>query len=141
MKLSIFSLAGGLMLLSAGAAAAAPAMVTSDLNLRSGPGTGYGVIDTLPAGSPVDVLGCTGSWCRVSSAEGEGFASGNFLDMSGGAYAAAPGAVVVEPGYRYAPGYGYGPGYAYDYEWSLAPAIGIGIGGGRHSWHRHRWYR
>ena len=55
---------GGLLLL-AGVGAADAAVVTGDLNLRSGPGTGYRVIDTMPAGSYVDVIGCTGAWCRV----------------------------------------------------------------------------
>ncbi|MGH6725424.1 MAG: SH3 domain-containing protein [Pseudolabrys sp.] len=135
MKPSTISLAGALLLLSAGVAAAAPATVTNDLNLRSGPGTGYGVIDTLPAGSSVDVLGCNGSWCRVATAEGTGFASGNFLDMDGGAYAAAPGAVEVEPGYT--SDYDYEPGSA----WGWGPTVGIGFGG--YGWHRgwHHGYR
>ncbi len=38
-----------------------------DLNLRVGPDTGYGVIDVIPYGDPVHVLGCLNGveWCDV----------------------------------------------------------------------------
>jgi uncharacterized protein YraI len=39
-----------LVALSAGAAVAAPAVFESGVNLRSGPGTEYAVIETMPAG-------------------------------------------------------------------------------------------
>ena len=96
MNVKSLSLAGGLLLLSVGAAAAAPAVVSDNLNLRSGPGTGYRVLNVLPEGSTVDVLGCGGNWCRVSSAEGTGYASSSYLDMGAGAYAEAP-PVYVQP--------------------------------------------
>jgi uncharacterized protein YraI len=122
---------GGLLLI-AGASAANAAVVSGDLNLRSGPGTGYRVIDTMPAGSYVDVLGCTGSWCRVQFGGAVGYASASYLG-GGASYAAAP--VYVEP-----PIYG-GPYYA-------GPAFGFGIGfgprwgwGGHHRWHHYRHHR
>jgi uncharacterized protein YraI len=120
---------GGLLLI-AGASAANAAVVSGDLNLRSGPGTGYRVIDTMPAGSYVDVLGCTGSWCQVQFAGVTGYASASYL--GGGGYAAAP--VYAEP-----PIYS-GPYYA-------GPAFGLGVGigprwgwggGWHHRWHHHR---
>ena len=48
------------------AAYAAPGMVTSNVNVRSGPGTNYGVVDTVRRGSQVDVQQCQGSWCFIS---------------------------------------------------------------------------
>ena len=45
----------GLMLPSQ-AMAQYDAQVATDLNLRVGPGTEYGIIDVIPAGYPVDVL-------------------------------------------------------------------------------------
>ena len=38
-----------------------------DLNLRVGPDTTYGVIDVIPWGDPVEVLGCLDqfAWCDV----------------------------------------------------------------------------
>jgi len=85
--------------LSGGVAAAAPATVVTDLNVRSGPGTGYQVIDTLPAGSSVDAVNCNGSWCQVG---GGGFVSASYLDFGGARYSAPvyvapPPAVVVAP--------------------------------------------
>ncbi len=114
-------LGGSLVALSAGAAAAAPAVVDSGLNLRSGPGTGYAVIETLPAGARVDVTGCTGGWCRVVYDGARGYASREYLDVQSAA-------VVPEYEY-YGPAYGYygyyEPSYAYDYDY---PSVGFAFG-------------
>lgn len=83
------------LLAGAGAAAAYPATVTTNLNVRSGPGTNYAVIDNLPAGSVVDIAGCTGNWCEVA---GTGWASASYLATGRGpAYSAAPPAYVTQP--------------------------------------------
>ena len=86
--------AASAVVLSAGAANAAPATAESSLNVRSGPGTQYPVVDTIPAGGAVDVGNCTGSWCRVSFSGGYGFANRSYLAMGGGGAA-----VAVAPGY------------------------------------------
>jgi uncharacterized protein YraI len=54
-------------MLVASSAFARPALVTTDLNLRRGPGTGYRVITAMPNGAIVDVHGCVRGyrWCRV----------------------------------------------------------------------------
>ena len=52
MKLKTAALAIVAFIASAGMASAAT--VTNDLNLRSGPGTGYRVVGTMPAGAYVD---------------------------------------------------------------------------------------
>ncbi len=84
-------LTAALLLGSAGLASAAPATVAGDLNLRAGPGTGYGVVAVMPAGATVNTLGCSGNWCRVSYGGAVGYASASYLDAGGyGAYAAAP---------------------------------------------------
>jgi uncharacterized protein YraI len=124
---------GGLLMI-AGATAANAAVVSGDLNLRSGPGTGYRVIDTMPAGSYVDVLGCTGSWCRVQFGGAVGYASASYLGGGGDSYAAAP--VYAEPPiysepYYAGPAFGFGVGFGSRY--------GYGWGGGwHHRWHGHR---
>ncbi len=69
-----------LLLASAGAAAAFPATATTDLNVRSGPGTGYSVVDSLEAGDTVEIVATRGSWYRT--AEG-GWASASYLDAGG----------------------------------------------------------
>lgn len=132
-------LAAGLMLGATSLAAAAPAMVSADLNLRAGPGTGHGVLTVLPAGATVDTLGCTGNWCRISYRGMTGYASASYLQ--GGVYAAAPrraspaapfvagaavgalaGAAIAGPRYygprhhwRYHRGYSRGPGWGRPY--------------------------
>lgn len=112
-------LAAGLLFGATGLAAAAPAMVAGDLNLRAGPGTGYGVLTTMPAGATVRLIGCSGSWCRVSYRGFAGYASASYL---------AP-----ARGYR---SYGYS-----------RPAMGAGPRWRHHGWHGgpryygHRPYR
>ncbi|GLQ08618.1 hypothetical protein GCM10007913_05500 [Devosia yakushimensis] len=80
-------IAGGLaafaMLATATVAMAAPAYVTSNVNVRSGPGTGYGVVDTLRRGEQVDVQQCRGSWCYVEKRGPDGWVSANYLSAGG----------------------------------------------------------
>ena len=70
------------LLLSGGAALAFPATATTDLNVRSGPGTGYAVVDQLQGGDTVEVTSSSGSWYRLASG---GWASANYLDAEGSA--------------------------------------------------------
>jgi len=81
----------GALLVSSGLAAAAPAVVTSSVNVRTGPGTGYDVIGALPSGAAVDVLRCGPDWCQVAFNGELGFASRSYLDL---------GVAAVGPGYR-----------------------------------------
>jgi len=53
------------LLIGVGAAMAYPASTTADLNLRTGPGTQYRVIGSMPRGARVDVAGCSRGWCEV----------------------------------------------------------------------------
>ena len=89
--------AGAALLLSVGAAAAAPASLAPDLNVRSGPGTEYGVVGVIRAGETVDVGGCQGSWCQVAFDGGTGYASRSYLQMAG---APSAGVVVQAPDLR-----------------------------------------
>jgi uncharacterized protein YraI len=112
MQLKSIMLAAGVLALSAGAAAAAT--VTNDLNLRSGPGTGYGVITSMPAGAYVDVLDCSGSWCRVDWQGTVGYASASYLaGGGGGGYAVVPPPPVYygAPATVFSFGFGSGPRY------------------------------
>ncbi len=121
MQIRHLALAGGLLLLSAGAASAAPALVTGDLNLRTGPGTHYSVLSVLPGGVTVNARGCADGWCRIAWRGGYGFASSRYLDFGGGpAYAVAP------PPVYYAP----------------PPVVRFGFGWGGPRWHHRRhWDR
>jgi hypothetical protein len=68
-------LAAGLLAVSAMAVAAAPATVTTDLNLRRGPGTSHAVIGILRAGATVEIGDCNGAWCSVAFGGLRGYAS------------------------------------------------------------------
>lgn len=89
------AIAGAVMLATAGAAFAAPGVATGNVNVRSGPGTGYAVVDVLRRGERVDVEYCRGNWCFVEKRGPDGWVSANYLRTgrghSGGGYSAGPG--------------------------------------------------
>lgn len=71
-------LTGALFALACGvtAANAASAYASSTVNVRSGPGTGYSVIDVLRPGQRVEVDYCKGAWCVIGS---DGWVNANYL--------------------------------------------------------------
>jgi len=113
-------LSGSLLAASSAVAAAAPATVGTDLYLRSGPGTGYGVIETMPAGAEVDATDCAGGWCRVAFDGAEGYAGRAYLDVE-----TAVGPMSGPYAYGY-PSYAYDAPYAYPGE-GIAPDIVGGV--------------
>lgn len=90
-SLKMAVLAGGLLVPGI-AAAAAPAIVTTDLNFRTGPSTGYPAFDVIPEGGDVTVHGCLSgyNWCDVSWAGNRGWVSGNYLAYLGERYYRRP---------------------------------------------------
>lgn len=65
---------------STAAALAAPANATTTLNIRSGPGTGYGVVDTLYKGEAVEVTECVSNgWCYIEHSGPDGWVSSKYL--------------------------------------------------------------
>ncbi len=77
---------GRLILASAAFAAAlifaAPtqaAVATGSVNVRTGPGTGYGVVDVLRPGEVVDVTRQSGGWCYVVKSGPDGWVSCRYL--------------------------------------------------------------
>src|SRR5215212_2324902 len=71
-KIAIAGAAAAASLLMSSAALAATAFSTTSLNVRSGPGTGYAVVDRLYAGEQVTVDRCVPGyrWCHVDTAAG-----------------------------------------------------------------------
>jgi uncharacterized protein YraI len=71
----------GALTLASAAAANSPAVTTGDLNIRSGPGTGYAVVGVIPAGHSVSVANCVagGSWCAVDFAGTHGWSSASYI--------------------------------------------------------------
>jgi hypothetical protein len=114
------------------------ALVVSNVNLRSGPGTDSEIIATIPGGSTVQITSCSGEWCAVTWNGRSGYAIARNLSTGGlrhaGQYRAPPGyadgppvgygppgyypppPVVYGPGY-YRPGYYYGPGWGWRRGW------------------------
>ncbi|WIJ26295.1 SH3 domain-containing protein [Devosia sp. RR2S18] len=58
------------------------AQATTTLNVRSGPGTNYGVVDVLRPGQDVDIRECRGNWCFVEKSGPDGWASARYLTES-----------------------------------------------------------
>jgi len=122
--------AASALLLSAAAADAVPATVQTSLNVRSGPGTQYQVVGSIPAGATVDVQGCTGTWCQVAFSGGAGFANRSYLAMAeGGA------TVAVAPSYAYEDGPYYDD--SYDDGYAYGPSVGVFVNPG-HRFHHGR---
>jgi hypothetical protein len=81
-----FSIATAALVGSTIAALAAPAFATTNVNVRSGPGTGYASVDVLRRNEPVDIQYCRGSWCFVNKAGPDGWVSASYLSRGGGYY-------------------------------------------------------
>jgi len=125
----------GLAVLTLGATAAstyaATAYATGSVNVRSGPGTGYHVVDQLYRGQQVNVQDCRGSWCRVSKSGPDGWVSARYL--SAGSYDDGyydddyydDQVVIVRPRHRHRD-----PVYYYDdYDYYRGPSASFCLGG------------
>lgn len=79
-KLTLGTAVAGLVLASS-ALAETPATAWTDLNLRAGPSTTYGIVAVIPASHSVSVEGCldASSWCQVTYGQVNGWASGDYL--------------------------------------------------------------
>lgn len=75
------ALAAAALFFITGAALAVEAAATSAVNVRTGPGTSYPVVDTLHAGEVVDVTECNASntWCRIYHSGPDGWVSRSYL--------------------------------------------------------------
>jgi uncharacterized protein YraI len=104
-------LAGVLAVAAASAAEARPVLVTSDLNVRVGPGTEHQSVGIIPGGSTAEVGRCFNGWCEIFWRGLRGFSSQAYLD----GYGPPPAAYVPPPPppvyYGPRPYYGYGPYY------------------------------
>lgn len=65
------------------AAQAAPGTVTTNVNVRSGPGTNYSVVNVLQRGTSVDVQQCQSTWCYVQTRGTSGWVSASYLSAQG----------------------------------------------------------
>jgi len=95
------------------AAQAAPGYATANVNVRSGPSTGYRVVDVLQRGQSVDVQRCQGSWCYVVKSGPDGWVSANYLSSGSGG------------------GGNTGPGFNFGITVPGGPSINFGVGNSR----------
>ena len=69
-----------------------------NLNLRSGPGSGFGVLRSLPSGAQVDVMGEAQNGFRPVRYQGvKGWASADFLTIGAVSTPVTPTAIPIEP--------------------------------------------
>lgn len=74
------ALAAASILVSAGAAFAVEAEAKSAVNVRTGPGAGFGIVDQLTAGEVVEITECSpNGWCFVEHSGPDGWVSANYL--------------------------------------------------------------
>jgi uncharacterized protein YraI len=80
LKQSLIGVASALLLSSA-AIADSSVVTTGNLNIRTGPGTGYHVIGVIPAGDAATVTSCLSdsSWCSVDYGGMQGWSSANYM--------------------------------------------------------------
>jgi hypothetical protein len=70
--------------MGAGGAQAQDAEARTSLNVRSGPGTSYGVVDVLRPGQNVTVTRRSGSWCYLVKSGPDGWSACSYLRFTGG---------------------------------------------------------
>jgi uncharacterized protein YraI len=116
--------------LSAATASASPARVSSNTNLREGPGTNYGVVTLVPAGSVVEVSECAAEWCTTHWRGRVGYMIATHLDQRVAVVAPAPVVVYPEP-YIYGPPYFYGPSFYFRFGHGYGRGYGRGYHYGR----------
>jgi uncharacterized protein YraI len=118
-KTTITGLLAAVGLFAASAAAfATPATATSGVNVRSGPGTSYGIVDTLTPGENVEVTECASNgWCHIQHPGPDGWVSSNYLTAGtsgGGSSSSKPdcdfGMAIGPHGPTFAINCGDGPG-------------------------------
>ncbi|MBS7544373.1 SH3 domain-containing protein [Ancylobacter oerskovii] len=78
----LLAAAAGLVALTGVASAQTDGFVTTDVNLRAGPGTDYPAVAVLGAGTPLAIFGCleSYSWCDVDWRGYRGWVSARYLE-------------------------------------------------------------
>jgi uncharacterized protein YgiM (DUF1202 family) len=97
------------------AGAGRPSTVYTTVNLREGPGTTYGIVTKIPAGSRINVGNCSGQFCQASWQGKDGYVIATSLVRRRPDYG-PPGSDYVEPPVYAGPPVYYGPRpYYYGY--------------------------
>lgn len=89
--LAVSTLASMGVLVLASGALAAPATATTNVNVRTGPGTNFSILGALQRGQNVDAVECVDSgWCRVEHNGPTGWVSSRYLAAPNQGQTAAP---------------------------------------------------
>lgn len=124
-RIAKIALASSIATIMTTQAFAVDAAATRALNVRTGPGTGYAVLDTLYHGEVVNVSECDGTgWCFIDHAGPSGWVSARYLTSA--VNTVQPPVVAVPPPVVHAPP----PTYSQsdDVAGALAFAAILGIG-------------
>src|ERR1700681_4756204 len=123
-------------------AAAKPATVAAEVNLRKGPGTDSEIITLIPKGTMVEVGTCNNGWCQVSWNGQDGYSIATNLGLGGPPrvrrrpmgdaydYPPPPRPYGPPPGYVVGPPVYYGPPPVYYSPYYARPYYGGGWRGG-----------
>ena len=86
---------------------------TASVNVRSGPGTQYRVVDVLYPGENVNIETCRSSgWCLVSHSGPDGWVSARYLSNDGRDYSNDDRPVRSSPNVTFSFSFGRGSGYS-----------------------------
>jgi uncharacterized protein YgiM (DUF1202 family) len=95
-----------------GSSAASAAQATGSVNVRSGPGTSFGVVDVLTPGETVDVGECrSNGFCYITHSGPDGWVSSRYLANDRQTRDERP---RVNPNVTFSFSFGRGNGYSYD---------------------------
>lgn len=131
-KAKSVTLGAGVLVLSAGMAAAEPAVLETNSHFRSGPGTHYRSLAVLDRGTVVDVEDCSGRWCAVAVGSEQGYIARSLLDFA---------VAVAPPPLRYYGGYGYASGPYASFSYGAYPGYPPYQRYAPYGYYRHDYYR
>ena len=93
------------------ASSAVADQATASVNVRSGPGTQYRVLDTLYPGQTVNIETCrSNGWCLIEHSGPDGWVSARYLSNDGSDYGSAP--VRPSPNVSFSFSFGRGDGFS-----------------------------
>lgn len=86
---------------------------TGSVNVRTGPGTQYRVVDTLYAGENVNIETCSSNgWCRITHTGPDGWVSARYLSNDGSDYGDSEPVYRASPSVSFSFSFGRGDGFS-----------------------------
>ena len=105
------TLGGATFVAMAGGALGVEAVATTNVNVRTGPGTTFSIVDRMTPGERVDIRECTAAnWCFVDREGPDGWVSSSYLAAPPATPPAPPAGSPPAPGEDCSFGFTLGPG-------------------------------